>query len=167
MKESWNPAAGYPPYGSTEREGHLEIVPSVLFDTSTYISGITYSINFFSKIRTTFNESNMYYPNVLPAQQSFLIQSMRIHGVTSALKFGLCRLDIGPKIYHYVPAWMYSLKEKGWKLHPPLVIPAQTQFRFQVSWAEPVKLGKGFMGDEIQSLSIQVLLIGKLARPIQ
>ncbi len=57
----------------------LEVVPSMLYSTKAYISGITYILTFFDVVSGSRPDlSNMQQPNMLPNPESFLIQNIRI-----------------------------------------------------------------------------------------
>lgn len=56
----------------------LEIIPHVLYDTSTYTSATTTDLAFFTTARATADLSNVQTPGLLPSPQSFLIQNISV-----------------------------------------------------------------------------------------
>lgn len=152
-----------------QQSTEYEIVPYQFYDTEVYCSGVTSRIRFFdwADKSKSFARCNMYLPGILPNPQSFLIQSIRIHGITSRLQRGSGMLVLGAKHYGMNPAWSYGLKEKGLRLHPHLMIPPQMKFSFELNWEEAVEIGKGIDGQDVSVHPIQVVLVGLLARPVQ
>lgn len=142
-----------------------EVLPDTLFDTQFYKSEETTRLDFFVKPHPF--HSNMYDYGVLPSTCAFLIESIRIHGITSRIQFGCGRLQIGNKYYGCHPAWSFGMKEKGFKCRPSLMIPALTSFRFVLDWEVSEKIGRGLNGQEISAHPIQVVFFGQMARAIQ
>lgn len=146
--------------------GH-EIVAATIYDTEFYISDSTRHLDFFQKTKSNPAHCNMYTTGVLPNPQSFLIQTIAIHGITTNLRYGAARLEIGCKHYGVNPAWTYGIKSKGFRVNPSLYIDIWQYFRFSIDWEVSSKLGNGISGKEIINHPIQVVLFGLLSRPIQ
>ena len=110
----------------TQTAVNLEVVPSALYDTATYVDNVTQSLLFFNAVRATQDLGNMQIASMLPNPQSFLIQAIRLYakytdvvGTTVASQLwndlillvntGVLRLNIGEKKYgpwplHWFPA---------------------------------------------------------------
>lgn len=67
-------------YVTQAANGYLEIVPYIAYFRSTYITGTTGNIlPFFNAVPSSDAISNIKQPGLLPAGQSLLIQSIRVH----------------------------------------------------------------------------------------
>jgi hypothetical protein len=109
-----------------------------------------------------------YLPNMLPNPVSFLVEHVAIEGISTTLKYGWCQFVIGNKIFLSHPAWMFSLRKKGLKVHAnePLLISPLVYFQFSIDWPQAVPLGLGLSGEYIDERNITVVLYGQLRRPI-
>lgn len=145
----------------------MEAIPATLYDLQFYIANQTTHLEFFGNPSWDRGRTNMYQPNILPNPQAFLVESIRIHGVTRNLQFGACQLIIGAKHYGVNPAWCYGMKEKGFKVRPSILIPPLMSFSFRIDWETAQPIGKGISGVEVIAHPIQVVMFGQMARPIQ
>jgi len=128
----------------------IEIVPWCLYDTQI-LRPVTTQMEFFTGYNSGLgNErgmkgdpwTNMYLPGMLPNPQAFLMKSIVIYGLSSALALGSFTFQIGAKWYQH--------------------------FRASLRWeAGREDLGKGLDGLPKYETHIQVGLLGQLARPIQ
>lgn len=153
----------------------IEIVPWCLYDTQI-LRPVTTQLEFFTGYNSGLgNEqgmkgdpwTNMYLPGMLPNPQAFLMKSIVIYGLSSALALGSFTFQIGAKWYQHSPAWLMAVRPK-WNLNPPLLIAPQIHFRASLTWeAGREDLGKGLDGLPKYETHIQVGLLGQLARPIQ
>lgn len=144
----------------------LEIVPWALYSTEIYRTGETTRLEFFARPSRGPGWSNMYIGGMLPNPQVFVIEKIYIYGMCSDLALGEFTLQIGAKEYQRSPAWLMSIRPR-WVLKPGILIPAQVNFRCLLEWEAPVTLGPGLSGWPKAGAALQVVLAGKLARPIQ
>ena len=109
----------------TQTAVNLEVVPSSLYDTNTYVDNVSQSLLFFNAVRATQDLGNMQIASMLPNPQSFLIQAIRLYakytdvvGTTVASQLwndlillvntGILRFTIGEKKYGPWPLWWFS-----------------------------------------------------------
>jgi hypothetical protein len=138
---------------------HMEIVSQPLICTANYVSRHT--------LRLEFNDFKPGYMRwMLPSPSAFLIRSIYIGGISTSLKHGECRLEIGNKLYlDKLPAWWFGLKQKGYRLNNDLMIAPMVCFRFQIQWNLPNDLGNDLSGEYIDERKIEVVFDGDLLRP--
>jgi hypothetical protein len=148
----------------TQNPVALETTSQPLISKLRYTSRYTTRLDFFGFQSRQFP---FIMPNMLPNPTAFVIDHVLIEGISTALKDGKCQLLIGYKYYLECPAWMFSLREKGFNCKHKLFIPPLTTFKFSIEWSEPCDLGKGFDGEYIDERTITVVLYGTLARAIQ
>lgn len=109
----------------TQSALNLEVVPSVLYDTVTYVDNTSTSLSFFTTARGNLLDlGNMKQAGMLSNPQSFLIQAIRVFmkytdvvGTTVASQLwndlilltntGVLKLTIGEKKYGPWPLWMF------------------------------------------------------------
>jgi hypothetical protein len=118
---------GYERYSSIYGRGK-EVIGWSLYDTLTYISGTTLSLDFFTNVRANKSLSNMETAGALPAPKSFLIRAPRffvkqrprsvavaaatnpntgaLDNLVQLTNQGVARLIVGSKEYGFVPLWM-------------------------------------------------------------
>ena len=149
-----------------ELPGGGEIVPWIVYDTEVFYAHKTEHLDFFQR-PGRYPKTNMYLPAMLPAPQEFLIESIRLTGLPSALLASAAVLQIGAKIYGVYPAVSLCLKGRGFHLDPPLLIDELRVFRFGMEWEAQTGIGLGVQGVPIYEKRVQVELIGKLVRPRQ
>ena len=113
----------------TMKADSLEIIPSVLYSTKMYDSGVTTILSFFDEVNGARPDlSNMTQQNMLPNPESFLIQNIRIFtwhqpqsnnsgagantdltaqfsDVVALTRRGILTLKISNKIYGPWPLW--------------------------------------------------------------
>lgn len=151
----------------------VELCTWEFYDTRQFLRNDTQYLEFFggvNRANDTAADTNAYGGQLLWGSQRFLIQSVRLFGITSPLTLGVFELCIGNKIYMQLPAWRLAIREKYRQNIPMLVSP---EYGGQVvicrlQWKEPVKdLGRGLDGKKKAAQSIQVILRGQIARPIQ
>src|SRR4030095_12542018 len=119
----------YRRYASTYPAGS-EVLGWALYDTVTYVSPATLSLELFTTARGNRNLSNMEAAGALPAPKSFLVRAPRVFlrqrpravaaaavtnpntGATDNLvqltNTGVFRLIVGSKEYGFIPLWMLS-----------------------------------------------------------
>jgi hypothetical protein len=111
----------------TQSPINLEIVPSVLYDTQTYVDNTTVDLAFFTSLPANLSIGNLKQPGMLSNPQSFLIQSIRlffkitleaaavagagtiaskINDIILLANTGVASLSIGQKQYGTWPMWM-------------------------------------------------------------
>ena len=167
LPPEWEPYIARSPYAM------VEVVPWILFDTMSYFTNTTVEMNFFQKgmnnrlDKGISIQSNMYVPGMLPNPQCFLIQSILIEGISTSLKHGICRLQIGSKMILNSPAWMFGLRERGFRLKPYVMIAPLMNFVFTIQWNVPCSIGPGLNEIWQNTRDITVTLLGQWARPVQ
>lgn len=144
----------------------LELITTQLYDTQIYQSGITKALRFFVNPAKHRSWTNMDMAGCLPNPKAFLIDHIRINGISTNIQFGACMLIIGSKHYGIHPAWTYGMKEKGMKLRNKLLIQSLQDFCFQIEWEISEELGNGLSDLPIKERPIQVVLYGEEARAI-
>lgn len=109
----------------TQSQIGLEVVPSMIYDTNTYVSAATQSLTFFNAVRATADLGNLQQPGMLPNPQSFLIQAPRLffkyadalsatvatqvwNDLILLVNTGIFRLQIGEKRYGPWPLWVMA-----------------------------------------------------------
>lgn len=119
-----NPYQAYAQYSTTYPD--LEQIGGVLFDTVTYVSGTTVTLNMFNAVRAP-QLSNMEIPNQLPNPKAFLIRAPKfvvlqsplsvargaagavtagaVDNIAQLINTGLLTLIIGAKPYMQFPLW--------------------------------------------------------------
>lgn len=146
----------------------LEVVPWCLYSTNEFISGVTERLDFFtdpmSRDKPIF-ETNMYDGGRLYAVHCFLVEQIRIWGLSSDLADAHFELHIGRKVYQSGPGWLYGVRP-FLRISPNLLIAPGAEMRCRLDWKERVRL-KGIDGTASPIRRIQVVLCGKLARPVQ
>jgi len=153
-------------YLSANKPWLLEVIPAKLYSTEFYHSEVTTELRFFTRLGTHRAHSNIVIAGMLPNPQAFLIEHIRIDGISNNIKYGACVLQIGAKHYGYAPAWTYALKEKGFRLIPKIFIPSLCNFCFEITWEKAEKIGPGLSGEPIKVRPIQVVFYGQLARSV-
>jgi hypothetical protein len=139
--------------------GNSERISWDLFDTAEIVNGITQRVVMFNLVRGSRQESNMYFPGFLPSPQAFLIDRIRIFGLRQSMLLGTFELHLGAKLYDLRPAWRYAIREK-YEPRISLFIAPEMNFNVILEW----KIAPCFQGN---LAVVQVVLCGKLIRPIQ
>ncbi len=157
----------WPAYQSTYG-GRLEAVSWILWDTERYRGGgyITepprgYALSFFQSVKRRLRESNMQYPGMIPAPNAFLVEEIRIKGVTRKMGAGgVVELIIGNKICTVLPLDDFTRHQHFIHLSRPLMIASLVRFELRLSW-EQLRF-PGFTQPKIE-----VQLSGSMVRPVQ
>lgn len=118
---------GYQRYSSIYGRGQ-EVIGWSLYDTVTYVSASTLSLELFTVVRANRSLSNMEAAGALPAPKSFLVRAPRffvkqrprsvavatatnpntgaLDNLVQLTNTGVARLIVGSKEYGFVPLWM-------------------------------------------------------------
>jgi hypothetical protein len=79
----------------------------------------------------------MIFPGMLPAPQAFLIEEIRIKGVTRKMAdHAVLQLVIGNKIYLVMPLDNFTRHQHFITLSKPLLLSAQVIFSLNIHWDE-------------------------------
>jgi hypothetical protein len=147
----------------TESLDGLEVVPWCLYDTRILDPDETRELLFFVNMWDTEGNhrgpywTSQYIAGMLPNPQSFLIQQVKIYGITGEY---LCRftLNIGAKRVIDRPA-IHAAIRPGLLLGDSLMIHPLQAYMAKLEWhMKPIAR---------RARKIQVALIGHLARPVQ
>jgi hypothetical protein len=136
--EHWPFLSDYP--------GEMEQTSWMLWDTERYqgfalapgfIGRSSYTMRFFQTVKARPDEGNMRYPGMLPAPQAFLIEQIRIKGVTRKMAdHAVLQLVIGHKIYTEMPLDNFTRHQHFITLSKPLLLLAQVIFSLNIHWDE-------------------------------
>jgi len=143
----------------------FEKIPWALFSTQIISARQREQLRFFDSPGPA-TRTNMYIGGMLPNPQAFLIQSIKIFGLGSAMAFALFHLRIGAKTYADRPVWLAGPRP-GFTVLPGIMIPPLLNFHASIEWEGPADLGRGFSGRQIDSRPVQVAFVGLILRPLQ
>lgn len=162
--------------GSTHHVGNSEISSGCLYHRVTVRPEMLHAnhidaspniprgdIRFFHDPPKGSFEGNVYGgagpgPSMLPGPCAFMIEAMKISGITTALSPGIFEFILGNKSFHEFPVWRLAAREKDFRM-TPLIIAPHTMFFGRIRYEGNVFIEK--------PVRIELLLRGRIARPLQ